>query len=136
MAKASDSTATRCQRGLARLERRFAEFRAAHPRGTRVPGELRGAALALLDQGVSANRLHAACGVSTAQLRAWRAGAGQAEREASELGDVRVFSVLDGGPTRDETLAPAGPPVALELRFGPWAVTVRLAEVDHRGGQA
>jgi hypothetical protein len=106
---------------LGELGRRFTQFRMKHPRGTRIPGDLREAALAVLRQQVPPGDLYRACGVSFRQVMAWKA----AKAERAELPDVRVFSVVDEEPVLEST-APATEP-ALELRLGPWSVSVRLA---------
>jgi hypothetical protein len=116
---------------LADLERRFAQFRREQPRGARVPQELRGAALAALMRGVSAGAIERTCGVSWSQLRAWqgarrsvpsqRAGGG-----AKSTPNVRVFSVVDEPVDRAAPAASAGD--ELELRLGPWTVSVRLTD--------
>ena len=49
---------------LADLEDQFAQFRAEHPRGARVPADLRTAALTALARGASIGELHRRCGVS------------------------------------------------------------------------
>ena len=54
---------------LARLGRRFAEFRSEHARGTRLPDDLREAALALLGE-VAPDALYRSCGVSFRQVMA------------------------------------------------------------------
>ena len=109
---------------LSALAERFARFRASHQRCARVPPELRAAALSVLREGVTEGALRRACGLSWSQLDAWmsraadRPGLGPAEA-------VRVFSVVDdarpGGP---QAVAAEQP---LELRAGPWCVTVRFA---------
>lgn len=113
---------------LAELADRFARFRREHARGTRVPGELRAAALAALEKGVAAGDLYRACGVSWGQVAAWKAGAhaGPAKRDGAETADVRVFSVVDDQP-EDLPAATAAGAHDLVLRFGPWSVSVRLA---------
>lgn len=117
---------------LARLGKRFAHFRKEHARGARWPEELKAAALAALRQ-VPPGDLYRACGVSYRQVMAWKAAA-EARREASP--DVRVFTVVD-----DEAVPVLEPAVSttaskLELRIGPWWVSLRLEGHDSavRGG--
>jgi hypothetical protein len=67
---------------LSDLEGRFARFRAEHPRGTRVPIDLRAAALAALREGVSAADLYRACGHRMESARGMEVRAqGRAEEE-------------------------------------------------------
>lgn len=114
---------------LAELAGRYSRFRQEHPRGARVPGELRAATLAALDAGVSTSELYKSCGVSWSQVAAWQgrsSTASQAAMKEDEPTDVRVFSVvdapaLDGGEAKLATDSEA----ELELRLGPWSVTVR-----------
>jgi hypothetical protein len=114
------------------LHERFARFRAERGRGARVPAELRAAALAALRRGASQGAVQS-CGISRSQLDAWKR---RAARDVADMGragpeDVRVFSVVDEArPVAGR--ARAAEPV-LELRAGPWAVTVRLA-VEPLGG--
>lgn len=97
--------------------------------------------LLLLDEGVPPGEVYEACRISWGQVEAWRSksglarseGAGRAEAE--ERG-ARVFTVVDDqGPSHHHRLkATADPkPAELELRLGPWSVSVRLAS-DAGGG--
>jgi hypothetical protein len=113
---------------LTELAARFARFRREHPRGARVPEELRAAALASLREGVAPGALYRACGVSWGQVAAWKGRAPSANAEAT---DVRVFSVVDESIRRAEPAISAGH--ELELRLGPWSVSVRLADLAHGG---
>jgi hypothetical protein len=112
---------------LARLGKRFARFRLERPRGTRYPDELRQAALALLGE-VEPDALYRTCGVSFRQVMAWKAARRPARAVESEQPKVRVFSVVD-----EELVACAELPTVrvaepgVELRLGPWTVSVRLA---------
>ena len=111
------------------LGKRFARFRLERPRGARYPDELRQAALALLGE-VEPDALYRTCGVSFRQVMAWKAArrSGAARAVESEPPKVRVFSVVD-----EEPVAFAGLPTVrvaepgVELRLGPWTVSVRLA---------
>ena len=119
---------------LAELAERFAQFRRGHRRGTRVPEDLRAAALAALQEGVAPGELYRACGVSWGQVMAWkgRAPSGAKPRDAEKTTDVRVFSVLDEPPigSRDPASSPGSD---LELRLGRWSVSVRLADPESPG---
>jgi hypothetical protein len=108
---------------LVALGKRFARFRREHERGARIPDELRSAALELLREMAPAE-VYRTCGISFGQVMAWK------EAEARHLATpgVRVFSVVDEEPAprlAPEVTASAAAP-ALELRLGPWAVSVRL----------
>ena len=114
---------------LARLGKRFAQFRSEHPRGVRYPDELRQAALGLLGE-FAPDALYRACGVSFRQVMAWKAAGHPAPAKTlgTEPPKVRVFSVVDEKPVACAELPimrVAGP--ELELRIGPWTVSVRLA---------
>jgi len=109
---------------LAELERRFRLFRAEHAQGTRVPEELRAAVFRALSEGVTASALRG-CGLSSSQIAVWEASRGRV-RGRREMAKVRAFSVVEdamAGRERPEAV----PEQALELRVGPWAVSVRLA---------
>jgi hypothetical protein len=114
---------------LAELEALFARFRQELPRGSRVPADLRAAALAALREGVDPAVLHRRCGVSQKQLIAWKGGrrSTPAKAAAPESMDVRAFSVVDE-PIREPT-----PGQELELRLGTWSISVRL--VDPRAAE-
>lgn len=117
---------------LGDLEQRFAQFRREHPRGARVPDDLRAAALIAHVKGVSAGAIHRTCGVSWGQLMAWKGARRSAPARrvtpAEKLTpDVRVFSVVDE-PVDRGTLE-ASTSNALELRLGPWTVSVRLTDM-------
>jgi hypothetical protein len=110
---------------LAVLVARFARFRREHRRGARVPFELRAATLAALQSGVKQGELCRACGISWTQVMTWKAvGRKLAKPAGGAAADVRVFSVVD------EPAAGHAPVVStdqtLELRLGPWSVSVRL----------
>jgi hypothetical protein len=116
---------------LTELERRFAEFRRDHPRGARVPVDLKEATLAVLAKGIAPGAISRTCGVSWSQLMAWKgarrsAPTRRASRRAKSTPDVRVFSVVDEPVDRGAPAASADH--ALELRFGPWSVSVRLTD--------
>jgi hypothetical protein len=107
---------------LVELGKRFARFRKEHPRGARIPDDLRAAALDRLREVAPAD-LYRACGLSFGQVMAWK------EARSPEPRDVRVFSVVDEEPVprlAPRATASAAAP-ALELRVGPWSVSVRLA---------
>lgn len=110
---------------MERLRQRFELFRRGHERGTRIPDELRGAALAAQDCGAAAGQLHRACQVSSDQLRQWRAqlrrgGAAGAGGEPS----ARVFDVVDDqGALQSASIGERSSP-ELELRVGGWAVRI------------
>lgn len=120
---------------LAELAARFGRFRREHSRGTRIPGDLRYAALAVLENGVAPGELYRTCGVTWGQVIAWKAG-GRATASSGSRGaeatDVRVFSVVDEQPA-----CPRGPAISpwqeLELRLGPWSVRVQLADPGRVG---
>jgi hypothetical protein len=109
---------------LAELESRFARFRREQARGARVPEELRAAVVAAVAQGVRPGELQRTCGVTWSQVMTWQA------RGAAK---VRVFSVVDE-PREDppQPLESTGGG-ALELRLGPWTVSVRLAGPGRQG---
>lgn len=108
---------------LVALGKRFARFRKEHPRGTRVPDDLRAAALAVLREVAPAD-VYRTCGITFGQVMAWK----EAEARSPTVSDVRVFSVVDEEPALrlapKATESAAAP--ALELRLGPWSVSVRL----------
>jgi len=116
--------------GLVELGRRFARFRKEHPRGTRIPDDLREAALALLREVAPAD-LYRTCGISFGQVMAWK----EARARKPESPDVQVFSVDVEKPVA--CLEPKATGWAtepeLELRVGPWSVSVRLAGPGRRG---
>jgi len=116
---------------LAELEARFARFRQDLPRGTRVPADLRAAALAALREGLDPAVLHRRCGVSSQQVIAWKGGRRSAptKQAAAESPDVRAFSVVDDSirePTAGQDL---------ELRLGPWSISVRLTDLRGAAGR-
>jgi hypothetical protein len=109
------------------LATRFTIFRRDNPRNTRIPDDLRAAVLAAIRRGVTATRLRRACGLSTSQLARWRVGARGPARSTVRAQHARVFSVVGEAPPRRRELLGDPPGHDLELRLGPWAVSVRLA---------
>jgi len=125
------SRMTRAEVVLADLEVRFARFRAAHARGTRIPRELREAAVAAVRAGVAAGAIYRTCRVSWSQLETWKVGQQSAVRRRPRTRraappDVRVFPVVDAKPT--DAVAVDSTEQELELRLGRWSLRVRLAE--------
>jgi hypothetical protein len=117
---------------LTDLEERFAQFRREHARGVRVPDDLRSAALVAHVKGVSAGAIQRTCGVSWSQLMAWKgarrsARAERVSRGAKSTPEVRIFSVVDE-PVDRGTPAVSTNNNELELRLGPWTVSVRLTD--------
>ena len=113
---------------IANLAARFAAFRRTHRRFARIPRDLRAEVVASLRRGVSPGRLCTTCRVSTSQLALWRRAAGAGAPSSAGDPGARIFSVVEETPTP----APGSVGVvsaasdALELRLGPWAVSVRL----------
>lgn len=112
---------------LVRLGERFARFRKEHPRGARIPDELRGAALALMRR-VAPTDVYRTCGIGVWQVMAWK----EAAARGPMARDVRVFSVVDEEPVPRLAAALAAAP-ALELRLGSWTVSVRPVDPAGRG---
>jgi len=110
---------------VADLEARFVRFRAGAGRGARVPADLRAAALSALAGGVDRGELCRACKVSWSQVDAWQGSAARdrAPLPAVEPQPLRAFAVVDH--PRPVERRPS-PDRTLELRLGPWSVTVRF----------
>jgi transposase-like protein len=114
---------------LTELGRRFALFRAERGAGARVPKELRGAVFEALRDGVTVRELRRECGVTGSQISRWEASReGIAKGVRRQTSKVRAFSVVE------DVTPKAVPEQALELRVGPWAVSVRLAGQPPVGG--
>jgi hypothetical protein len=116
---------------LVQLGRQFARFRSECRRGARYPDELREGAVRLLGE-VAPEALYRTCGISFRQVMAWKAARrlGPAKTPKAEPAEVRVFSVVDEEPVvrlEPEAAGRAGEAV-LELRVGPWSVSVRLVD--------
>jgi hypothetical protein len=116
---------------LVQLGKQFARFRSEHRRGARYSDELREGALRLLGE-VAPEDLYRTCGISFRQVMAWKAAGrhGLVKALETETAEVRVFSVVDEEPVIRPEPEPAGraAEVVLELRVGPWLVSVRLAD--------
>lgn len=115
-----------CSR-LAELGRRFERFREQHGPRARVSEELRAEVFEALREGVAVTGLRRECGLTRSQIAGWEATRERvSERVRRSTPKVRAFSVVE-----DEPCASATPEAvaeqALELRVGPWAVSVRLA---------
>lgn len=120
------STAAAC---LAELEREFAGFRRAHRPQTRIPVELRSAALAALQQGVTPSALRRKCGLSLEQLQQWQGHRGKGSSAKQAAGpEARVFSVVgDRAPSMVEPSCRDGGHL-FELRLDGWAISIRRTE--------
>ena len=112
------------------LAEHFERVRAGQ-RFARVPKELRAAALAALREGVSEGELRRSCRLSWSQLDAWKRAASSSRALAAK--GVRVFSVVDEG-RRVAQEAAAAEAQTLELRAGPWSVTVRFSGAEAKPG--
>lgn len=119
---------------LEELGRRFALFRREHRRGAMIPEDLKAAAVAAFDQGATPGQLQRTCGVSWGQIVTWKARLERRRRRprpakarSAEPTDVRVFSVVDETSVHPTAVSSAATEQELELRLGPWTVSVRLA---------
>jgi hypothetical protein len=104
------------------LQQRFEAFHHENRRCTRVPIDLRRAAVAAVSQGVTPTSLQRTGHVSTTQLQRWQAIEPEraARSSCTEVAPARR-------PYRDRRSAGE----ALELRVGAWSVCVRLAAQEH-----
>ena len=105
----------------------FEQFRRANEPRTRIPDELRQAAVEALEQGVSMATLRLVCGLSAKQVADWQmpAIAPSGERPCEP---ARVFEIgADAGAGEAASVGGAGLNDALELRLGNWAITIRGA---------
>jgi hypothetical protein len=112
---------------LRELGQRFDAFRGENRRFTRVPGELRAAAVAALREGVTPSGLRRVCGISTSQLASWRSERPSLAAAAAEVPSARAFRVIDDAPASGGGAAAVIDDDALELRLGPWSVLVRVS---------
>ena len=114
---------------VADLANRFAAFRRGSPRFARVPHELREAVVAAIRQGVPPGLLRRECGVSTSQLDHWQVGFRHsgASRSGDEPPKARAFSVVGAGSPSSSGSTDWANGDALELRIGPWSISVRMA---------
>jgi hypothetical protein len=88
--------------------------------------------MAAVEQGAGMGELLRVCKLSWSQVRSWQRSDRQAPAE--QIGElVRVFSVEDETRVSGGVAADSGQ--ELELRLGPWSVSVRLAEPTG-GGRA
>ena len=117
---------------LSALAERFARFRGSHQRYARVPQELRAAALAVLRQGVPEGALRGACGISSSQLVTWMKRSADSSRAVASVAEaVGVFDVVDDARPGGTQVGAAEQ--TLELRAGPWFMTVRFAGSEPGG---
>jgi hypothetical protein len=80
-----------------------------------------------LREGVTVKDLRRECGLAGSQIVGWEATRKNvASRARRQTARVRAFSVVKDEPGEGAT-PKAAPEQALELRVGPWAVSVRLA---------
>jgi hypothetical protein len=105
------------------ISERFAAFRRAHPKNTRIPSDLRMAVVDALARGLSPSLLRRTCGVSTGQLGWWRTRSRTSAPVAIQ--PPRVFSVTGDAAPRSPELSVLPPADGLELRLGSWSVCVR-----------
>lgn len=115
---------------VADLAQRYDRFRAENPKGTRIPEELRSAAVEALARGAVPSQVERACRISSDQVKAWRRAKGRdrAKARPAPIDAVpRIFSVVDEPSGLPREPVPSTPGNELEFRLGPWSVSVRLA---------
>ena len=113
------------ERRLEHLRQRFAQFRREHLPGTRIPQELRDAALQALGSGTPKREVLRACRISPSQFELWR----QRQRACTqglELNghNARVFPVVDEVPGVAVGRASDHESRDLQLRIGGWAICI------------
>ena len=124
---------------VSELRRRFAAFRKANRRGSRIPPSLRRAVVEAAAQGVPMKSLWLACGVTKSQVQKWGAimPSGQTRQSAPnelEVEPARCFSVVDPGDVAGSGSPTASASTILELRIGEWAISIRpLATTQSEG---
>lgn len=125
-ASGGGTSGTRSEALLEELRQRFAAFRRENRRFTRVPDELRVAAVAAQREGVRPTTLRRVCGVSTSQLASWKANQPGSDVAAAEVQSARAFRVIDDAQARGAGGAAAViDDEALEVRVGPWSIRVQ-----------
>jgi len=111
------------------LGRRFDAFREQNRPYAPIPAELRAAVVRALTQGAERGELRRACRVSGAQLERWSAAVTSVgSASASDPQAARVFSVVEDALDSGARATAAVGLEPLELRLGPWSVSIRLAQ--------
>jgi hypothetical protein len=118
---------------LDHLRRSFTKFRRAHRPRTRIPRELREAALQALRCGAAELEVRRACRVTPEQLGWWRRrrSTGAAIAALDERA-VRVFPVVDeeqeaaASVVNEQSAGRAAQ--QLQLRIGGWSISIRPVE--------
>jgi hypothetical protein len=109
---------------LEEVAKQFAHFRQTHQKGARIPQELREAVEKLAEEGISLTEVLPACGLTLWQYQRWhKSQSNEIKKQKSESREsaVRVFPVVNkdsGYSDRNQEL---------ELRLGPWSVSIKLA---------
>jgi len=120
------------ERRVEQLRRSYEKFRREHRRGTRIPQELRDAALAALEGGTTEGQVRRACRISRTQLGWWRrserASGRKIEPSEQQAKQARVFPVVDdvggiavGGAGEHEAHS-------VQLRVGRWEISIRQVQ--------
>lgn len=120
------------ERRLEQLKRSYEKFHREHGRGTRIPQELRDAALAAVESGTLEGEVRRACHISRTQLGWWRrsqrASGGKFEPTEQQAKQARVFPVVDevggiavGGAGEQEAHG-------VQLRVGRWEISIRQVQ--------
>lgn len=107
---------------LRALQARFAAFRSAHPPRTKIPGELRRAALEAINEGIRPTQVYRACRLSSSQLADWR-------RALPTAPTVLTLTDDDPQPPQPATHpASISPSTELDFQFqlAGWVVRVHL----------
>jgi transposase-like protein len=111
---------------LNRLQARFATFRRTHAPGSRIPVELKRAAVEAVLAGARPGAVTLACGLSSNQLWLWR------KQQAKPSQPATVLTLTDDEPVLRTTHEPAcstpAPTTDLEfqVQLAGWTLRVRL----------
>jgi hypothetical protein len=117
---------------LEEVAKQFAHFRQTHQKGARIPQELREAVEKLAEEGISLSEVLPTCGLTLWQYQRWHKSKSQSnkiknQKSESRKSAVRVFPVVN----KDSSYSDRNQ--ELELRLGPWSVSIKLAESANRG---
>lgn len=125
MKKLSEQSKSQEAATLEEVAKQFAHFRQTHQKGARIPQELREAVEKLAEEGISLTEVLPACGLTLWQYQRWHKNQSNKiknQKSESRESAVRVF------PVANENSGHCDRSQELELRLGPWSVSIKLAE--------
>ena len=110
------------------LTKKFEQFHQTHPPQTKIPDNLRRAALAALQNGIPEQEIRKACSITSSQIRRWQKSVNKSKamEAPNKLQKPKIFDIHDDNQiqnaVQDETVPASAQPV--EIRLCGWSISI------------